>query len=139
MCKGQGKVGPTKQFIEAIDDFKPMSTTYREVGSVEGSLEIASVHGADHIKVWDRRFGTPVDCMVSPRQFNEALGYLSKRSNVAVRGLIHFANRRPDRIENVFDIRELPGASGRVSIDSIRPVDLTGGAEPADYLRGDDD
>lgn len=143
MARDQGKVGEAKSetvhnLPKPAADSHSMSGSYVEVGSIEGTLEIASVHGGDHIKVYDARFGCGVGCAVSPRQFDEALTYLKRRSRVIVRGVIRFAGNRPKEIAEVFDIRELPGPSNRIAIGSIRPINLTGGKEPAVYLRGND-
>ena len=132
---GRMKISPTRLAIVAIESNRPMSGTYFEIGSIEGSLEVASIHGQDAVRIWDARFSAPVDCIVSPRQFNEALGYLKNRARVVVRGRICFSNRRPIRVESVFDIRELPGLSKRIRVSDIRPVSLYGNREPASYLR----
>lgn len=128
----------TERLPEPDDAMASMSSSYTEVGSIEGTLEIASVRGGDQVKVYDSRFNCPVGCSVTQRQFDEALGYLKRRSRVCVRGVIRFASGRPKEIGKVFDIRELPGPRDRISINSIRPIDLTGGKDPADYLRGDE-
>lgn len=135
--KGEGASTVTSAPLPApIEESISMSASYAEVGSIEGTLEIAGIHGGDHIKVYDVRFGNPVGCAVSPRQFEEALAYLKRRSRVAVRGVIKFSGSRPKEVTEVFDIRELPGPNDRISINSIRPIDLMGDKDPADYLRG---
>jgi hypothetical protein len=113
-----------------------MDANASEVGSVEGLLEVISVHGQETIKVWDARFGIAVSCHVSSLQIEEAKQFLGRR--VAVRGRILHEHNRPKEVIDVFDIRALLDKDAP-QIESFAPIDLMGGEEPADYLRGDEE
>jgi hypothetical protein len=125
------EVRPTQRVAARVDE---LTERYFEIGSIEGRLDVLSVHGRDSITVWDVRWRCPVRCMVSDAQLREAKDLLRQR--VSVRGRIKCEHKRPKEIVDVFDIQPLGDASTLPQAEDIAPVDLTGGQEPADYLRG---
>ncbi|HUX02663.1 MAG TPA: hypothetical protein VMY35_17010 [Phycisphaerae bacterium] len=128
------EVTPTQRVAARVDE---LTERYFEVGSVEGRLEVLSVHGKDSVKVWDARWHCGVKCLVSDAQLQEATNLLGKR--VSVRGRIRCEYRRPKEIVDVFEIRSLGETATLPQAEDFAPIDLTGGKEPADYLRGSDD
>lgn len=122
---------------QVITNITTLARPYHEVGSIEGRLEVIDVHKREAVKVWDVRFNIPVTCIVSDVQIEQAKLLLKHR--VRVRGRILHEHGRPKEVSDVFDIRQLGGADKLARIEDIAPVDLTGGREPADYLRGDEE
>ena len=115
------------------------ATTY-EIGSVEGRLEVISVHGGrDMVKVWDNRWNVVVECFVSDAQLADSKSAL--RHRVVVRGQIQYKGGRPRAITDVYDIYAIPDDSELPKVEDLEPIDLFGETEPAVYLRGmtDDD
>lgn len=125
---------PTLRVAARVDE---LTERYFEIGSIEGRLDVLSVHGEDCVKVWDARWGCAVKCRVSESQLEDSKALLRKR--VSVRGRIRCEHKRPKEVVDVFDIRPLGDASTLPQAGDIAPVDLTGGREPADYLRGAED
>jgi len=125
---------PTLRVAARVDE---LTERYFEIGSIEGRLDVLSVHGKDSVKVWDVRWGIGVKCLVSETQLEDAKDLLGKR--VWVRGRIKCEHKRPKEITDVFEIRAIGESSTLPQAEDFAPIDLTGGTEPADYLRGHDD
>lgn len=111
-----------------------LTAGYRNLGSLEGTLEIINVHGAPTITIWERVSGSPVRCYI-PRErtwVDRVKGLLERRVSVA--GYIHyFVNGVPRFVSNVTSINDttpdpsLPKA-GFGSIPDTRVRDI-GAAE----------
>ncbi|MBE3039098.1 MAG: hypothetical protein IMZ62_09845 [Chloroflexi bacterium] len=123
---------PTLRVAARVEE---LADRYFEIGSIEGKLDVINVHGQrDSIKVYDARYGTAVVCRVSDTQLEEAKALLRKR--VKVSGRIRCEHKRPKEVTDVFSIQPLGDSTALPQLEDIGPVDLTGGQEPADYLRG---
>lgn len=105
-----------------------------EIGSIEGTLDVISVHGGkDSVKVWDSRFNVPVLCQVSDQQLEDAKEALGNR--VVVRGRIKSIGNRPQAVVDVFSIQAIRRNDELPQPDRVGPIDLFGDSEPADFLR----
>ena len=84
-----------------------LNAGYRNLGSLEGTLEVISVHGAPTVTIWERVSRSPVRCFF-PREdawIVRAKHLLGKR--VAVTGDIrYFVNGRPRSISSVTQIED---------------------------------
>jgi len=127
-------VQPTQHIAAHVD---ALLKRHIEFGSIEGRLELISVHKQDTVKVWDVRSGAPVECHVSGPQLDEAKECLGRR--VVIRGRIQYEVHRPQAILDVIDIRQLHAEEELPRAEDIAPVDLTGDVDPVDYLRGPND
>jgi hypothetical protein len=125
---------PTLRVAARVDE---LTERYYEIGSIEGRLEVISVHGGDAVMVYDARWRSRVKCLVSDAQLEQAKALLGKR--VMVRGRIRCEYKRPKEVVDVFEIQPLGDSSGLPQVGDIAPVDLFGDSEPADYLRGEED
>jgi len=125
------EVRPTQRIAARVDE---LADAYFEIGSIEGRLEVLSVHGQDCVKVWDARWGCGVRCLVSDSQLQEATFLLRKR--VSVRGRIRHEHHRPKEVTDVFALIPL---GEDAFADTGEPINLSGDQEPADYLRGPED
>lgn len=128
------EVKPTQRVAARVDE---LTERYFEIGSIEGRLDVLSVHGRDSITVWDARWHCAVKCLVSEAQLREAKDLLGHR--VSVRGRIKCEHKRPKEVVDVFGMQSLGDSSSLPQAEDVAPVDLTGGQEPADYLRGTGD
>jgi hypothetical protein len=126
------KATPTARLAEHVD---AAASQHFEIGSVEGRLDVINVHKGQKIRIWDDRFGIAVKCNVSTQQLEDAKIYLGTR--VSIRGRIKYRRNRPHVVVDVFDIRQLLGSNRAPQPEDIGPVDLTGGMDPIEYLRGD--
>ena len=108
---------------------------HTETGTIEGMLDVISVHGGrDSVKVWDRRFGTAVECRVTELQLEQAKQALGHR--VAVRGRIEYQTNRPKLVTDVFDIHVMRKREELPQPDEIGPINLMGDVDPVEHLRG---
>lgn len=124
----------SRVIVDTIMDYSVKKSDHYEIGSIEGRLEVISVHGKDSIKVWDRRFNDEVTCTLSDEKLEEAKRALGKR--VKIRGRIKYHKKHPKYVVDVFDIRVLREIKELPQPDKIGPIDLFGDEEPADILRG---
>ncbi len=80
---------------------------YRNIGSLEGTLEAINVHRSPTVTIWDRTTRTPVRCSI-PRGgdwLSRVRAFLEKR--VLVTGDIsYFANGTPRSITNIIDLED---------------------------------
>jgi hypothetical protein len=128
------EVRPTLRIAAKVDE---LTNLYYEFWSIEGKLDVISVHGKDSITVWDARWHCAVKCLISDEKLSEAKDLLGQ--GVSVRGRIKCEYNRPKEVTDVLEIRSLGYRATLPQAEDIAPVDLTGGSEPADYLRGADD
>ena len=84
-----------------------LAAGYRNLGSLQGTLEVISVHGAASVTIWDRVSGSPVRCSIpkDAEWIDRVKGLLQKR--VSVTGDIrYFVNGTPQSISNVTNIED---------------------------------
>lgn len=129
------EVRPTQRVAAAVDELRPGGRPFEDSGSIEGSLDILSVHGRESATVYDEKSGKAVPCRLTAGQIEEAKELLGKR--VIMRGVIRYERAQPHEIVNVFGILPLGGTQELPQPDKIGPIDF-GDVEPADYLRGED-
>jgi hypothetical protein len=118
-----------------------LTAGYRNMGSLQGTLEAINVHGAASVTIWDRVSRSPVRCSI-PRDakwIDRAKNLLEKR--VSVTGdILYFVNGTPRSISNVRNIEDatpdpsLPRAEfGSISDQRVQEV---GAAEWLNSIRG---
>lgn len=84
-----------------------LTAGYRNIGSLQGTLEAINVHGAPTVTIWDRVSRSPVRCSIpkSREWITLVKTFLEKR--VTVSGEIHyFVNGVPKSIRDVKDIED---------------------------------
>ena len=128
-----------RDISEKVD--RILAAGYRNLGSLEGTLEVINVHNAATVTIWDRVSRSPVRCSI-PKDvewIDRAKSLLQKR--VLVTGDIrYFVNGVPRSITNVTSIEDatpdplLPKAAfGSIPDQRVREV---GGAEWLNSIRG---
>jgi hypothetical protein len=110
--------------------------TYVLLSSLEGTLDAINLHGATKtFTVWDRVTGVPVRCaMPGPDWISQVKNLLERRVLVAGR-IRYYSNGIP---HSVAQVEELHDASPNPNLPKAHfgsIPDLTGGKEPAEYLK----
>jgi len=118
-----------------IDHLLP--SRYTSVGSVEGKLEMISIHGPARFVVYHARTYKAVNCRFErDRWLDTVKDALGQRVNVS--GVVHYNARGEPMSVEIADIRrlrteeELPKVADLTGSDP----DFTGGLETSEYLRG---
>lgn len=110
--------------------------TYSVLGSLEGMLDAINLHGAPTFTIWERLSGNPVRCTFpkDPEWVSRVKDLLQTRALV-IGQVNYFSNGVPRSITRIRELRDLtPDPSlPRAGFGAI--PDLTGGEEPADYIR----
>lgn len=114
---------------------KLISIRYQEIGSVEGTLEIISVHGSPRITIYHSITRRSVNCKFTPKLLQIAKEGLGNR--VIAYGMVYSnyvyepVKVDADRIEIMPEEKELPTTK---DLHGIVP-DFTGDMKTEDYIR----
>lgn len=113
------------------------SLEYVETGTIEGVLvELAGQSERDKIVVVDELTNKRTSCYFRGDVKLDEQARESWKHRVAVTGDITFDSFTHEPIEvRVHSIRELRGSDALPQIDDLRGINLTGGIDPADYIR----
>lgn len=121
---------------DVVDSLKKLiSIRYQEIGSVEGTLEVISVHGYPRITIYHSITRRSVNCKFTPELLEVAKEGLGNR--VIARGTVYFnyvnepVKVDADGIEIMPKEKELPMAK---DLRGMVP-DFTGDMKTEDYLR----
>ena len=102
---GQQTATIRRGISEQVD--RILAAGYRNLGSLQGTLEVINVHGAPGVTIWDRVSGSPVRCSIpnNAEWIERVKGLLQKR--VSVTGDIrYFVNGTPRSISGVTRIED---------------------------------
>lgn len=119
----------------ALDLARLINVRYQEIGSVEGKLEMISIHGAPRFTVYHSITQRSVKCKFSTQLLDTVKDGLGRR--VIVKGMVHFNYiHEPVKVDmeslTLFPMEnELPVPR---DIKGIAP-DFTGGKESGEYVR----
>lgn len=135
---GEEQVEPTLHSAANIEEIqKRQAAHYWEETSIEGRLEAISAHNGTRISIWDVLSNTKVECLVSEAQLEQAKSAFRRR--VAVSGKAKVSRKgKPlsievDSIRVLKETDELPQPK---SFAGLSRVDITGGVDSAEYIRG---
>lgn len=121
--------------IKAAELEKPY---YREYGSLSGTLKAvnAVTRKKDHVILVDRLTGDKTLCYVRGQQLESKVREGWKQ-RVVITGdiFVDRKTRKPRRVK-VHDIRILPDQSTLLPVDALTRIEITGGIESAEYVRG---
>ena len=111
--------------------------TYALLGSLEGTLDAVNLHGAAKtFTVWDRLTGVPVRCALPAD-----VGWIDRVKNLLQRRVMvmgqvrYYSNGIPHSVSHVGEVHD---ASPDLTLPKAHfgsIPDLTGGEEPAEYLK----
>lgn len=108
---------------------------WEDLGSVEGSLEMVSVHSGYTCNVYERHTGRRVPCYFRREHIDKVTGLLGRQT--VVFGLVRY-NRRGDTLSvTMDDIAPVPGDDDLPSIRDMIGLapDITGGLTTEEFIR----
>ena len=113
-----------------------LASGYRNLGSLEGTLEVINLHGTPTFTIWDRVSRAPVRCSFpsEPLWKNRVKEFLEKR--VVVSGNIHyFVNGVPRRIMSLEEIRDATPDPALPKAEFGSIPDREAARDPVEFLR----
>ncbi len=110
--------------------------TYSVLGSLEGMLDAVNLHGASKtFTIWDRLSGVPVRCAIPDPDWVPVVRELLQR-RVSVMGQVnYYSNGTPYSMSRVRDLQDATPDPTLPKAHFGSIPDLTGGAEPTEYLK----
>ena len=127
--------------VIALDRAK-RSGKYVDYGSIEGTLkELTSLEGRDKMVIVDDLTGASIACYFRNKAI-EAKARTAWKRRVSVSGEITYDKLTGDPSQvSADDIRPLGTRDTLPQMEDLRGINITGGLEPAEYIRGlrDDD
>ena len=130
---GQRSVDITERIAVNIDEL--ISESYESTGSIEGTVEMVTIHGQRYFRIYDAVHGWGVPCYFRPELFETVRFGLNER--IIATGRIRSDRAGKTQSMNVQAI-DLPPNIGKLPIPSdIRGIakGMTGGKPAEDYLR----
>ena len=124
-------VTPSQRLAANVDDLLPKE--HDELGSVEGKLETLSIHGGTTFAIWEVLTGARVECRFPPEMLDEA--HAAFRHRVSVSGRIRYSRTGRPLSIRVEHIRILRSSSELPQARDLEGIDITGGIDPAEYVR----
>jgi len=108
-----------------------------EHGTIEGLLDVISKRKRDRFFVTETLTGNKVECFARTELFHKAYELFGREApqRVSVEGRIKTQFGRPKSM-NVETIQRLRGTEELPTLDDIGPMDLTGGLDSGDFVRG---
>jgi hypothetical protein len=132
---GKRPITLTPKTVEHVKAIVAKARIYVDYGTIEGRLEILSVHQHDSFFLFETLTNKRIECIVADEeQFKEAISLLLKRTRVAVTGMIKYRNHEPKTL-NVENIRRLKGSNELPQSKDMPPIDIADGMDPAEYVR----
>lgn len=129
---GKKQVSLTNQIVKHVDEVVLKARRYKDFLTIEGKLEVVSVHDHPSVYIWEHLTGHQIECLVNAENIKEYSQLLNRR--VAVRGLVRYRNDIPSAIE-VEDIEAMPEEHELPSLKDIGPIDITDGLPSEDHVR----
>ena len=134
------RVSPSRSIAQNIDAIvedvppkKEVRKDYFEKGSIEGKVETVSCHTGYYFNLWEILNNVRVRCTFAPELREIVRSSWEKRSRVY--GRIRYA---PDGIPKSIDVERIDLARDRKELPQFNThgIDITGGVESAEYIRG---
>jgi hypothetical protein len=116
--------------IEAL--YKNRPDSLYQLSSVEGRLELISIHGAFVAQVFNIRTGEKVVCTLDKPLMDEAAKYFGKR--VSMYGRVRYTREgTPVEIE-VKAVRAMKEKADIPQFADLEGIDITDGVDPTEYI-----
>ena len=129
---GKEKVTLTDNTVRHIEEIVSKARLYVDFSTIEGHLEIVSIHEYLSFFVWETFTNNKIECHVTEDQFNESVKLLGKR--VAVTGRVKYRNHIPRSIQ-VETVKVLRGMSELPQPSDIGSIDITEGKSSEEHVR----
>jgi hypothetical protein len=122
---------PSQRLAANVDELLPKE--HEEIGSCEGRIESLSIHGRTTFGIWDAVTGRAVECRFPQELYQEAYSLFGQR--VLVTGLVRYSRAGGPKVVRVESIRRLRSQSELPQARDLEGIDITGGLDPAEYVR----
>lgn len=128
----KSQVTLTKRASKRVDEIVERAHHYIDFLTIEGKMEMVSVHGGTSFVVWETLTNNKIDCVVTPEQFQQWKELLGKR--VALTGRVHYRNHvaRSINVESIIVLRD---ASQLPQPKDIVPINITDGLPSEEHVR----
>lgn len=112
-----------------------LPTRYSSIGSIDGKMEMISLHKKPKFVVYHSRTQRAVSCIFLPDMLDQVKELLGKRVNVS--GTVFYNTKSEPLRVDLTDIRLLRDQSELPTIDALLGIapDLTGKLDAIEYLR----
>jgi hypothetical protein len=130
---GEEPVVPTQHVAANVDAILLKRYRY-SYGALEGRLETFNVHGTRTFTIYDVLTDDKTVCEFPEDMYPKA--YAAVRKRVVVTGRMKFNRDGVPVTMTVEELRERPDASGLPQFRAGEEIDLTGGMDSAEYVRG---
>ncbi len=122
---------PTQRLAAHVD---AVLREAEDKGVFEGRLEVLSVHEGRSFNIYDDLTGRRVECRFKPDQLERAKQALDHRVSIYGTGRYDQAGQIKSVAVETIDL--LPDAPQLADIGDAPPIDITGGVESSEYVRG---
>jgi hypothetical protein len=133
--KSVPKIQLTEKSIQNIDALASKSRLYLDYSTIEGRLEVVSVHEHNSFFIWETLTNRRIECFVTPELLNQASALLHKRVRVEVSGRVSYRNHVPQSIQVDGPLRVLRDSSELPTPRDIGPINITNGLTSEDHVR----
>jgi hypothetical protein len=122
----------TEHATKRIDELVTKVRRYKDVLTLEGNLEMISVH--DHLSffMWETLTNYKIECFIGDELLNKCIELLKKR--IAVSGEVSYRDHIPKSIK-VESIRELRDKRQLPQPSTMKPINITDGLSSEDHVR----
>jgi hypothetical protein len=127
------QVRPTPKGVQHLEEIVAKARIYLDYGTIEGKLEIVSVHEHKSFFIFEILTSYRIECIIANEDhFQQAISLLGKR--VAISGRVRYRNHKPTTV-NVESIHPLRDISELPQPRDIGPIDITGGLSSEEHVR----
>lgn len=131
---GHDRITLTEKTVELIEQYQSSARSYIDFSTIEGYLEVVSVHDGPSFFIWEVLTGQKIECRGNEREFDRSLQLLKQRPRIAVTGRVQYRNHIPKTIE-VDSVAVLPDSKILPQPKDIGPIDLTNGLSSEEHVR----
>jgi hypothetical protein len=123
----------TESGVKHIDELASKARLYVDFSTIEGRLEIVSVHEHNSVIIWETLTGNRIECLVNDDQLKQASPLLGKR--VAVTGRVSYRNHVPKTVSVEGPLKVLRTSAELPQPKDIGPMDITEGVSSEEHVR----
>ncbi len=130
---GSAKTTLTDQAVKHIDELTKRAHLYVDFSTIEGRLEVVSVHEGKAIFIWETLTNRKIECRIGDEHFQAAQSLLGNR--VRVTGRVSYRNHIPWLIHVEEPIRRLRTMSELPQPNDIGAINITGTLTSEEHVR----
>lgn len=133
--QGNSKIRLTENAVQHLDEIAAKAKLYVDYSTIEGRLEVISVHERSSFFIWETLTNHKIECFVTDEQIADMSAILLQHPRISVTGRVSYRNHIPKTIHVEEKIRILRSSKDLPQIDDIAPIDITGGVATEDYIQ----